>query len=265
VYGEDFPGKHTYNSVMARGDRVIAISRYVAARVAEGYGVGPDRLRVIPRGVDPDQFDPGRVVGERVHRLEQAWRIPTGAPVVMLPARLTRWKGAEVLLDAVARLARQDVFCVLVGGDQGRAGYARALEAQAGALGLGARLRLTGHCDDMPAALMLADVVVSASLKPEPFGRGVIEAQAMGRPVVAFDHGGAAETVVDGETGLLVPPGDVAGLAYAIGEALALGGEARSALGWRAREAVLAGFTTAAMQRATLEVYGEMLDRPRRA
>jgi glycosyltransferase involved in cell wall biosynthesis len=263
VYGEDLPGKHTYNSVMARGDRVIAISRYVAARVAEGYGVGPERLRIIPRGVDPDQFDPGRVVGERVHRLEQAWRIPTGAPVVMLPARLTRWKGAEILLEAVARLARDDVFCVLVGGDQGRAAYVRALEARAGALGLGARLRLTGHCDDMPAALMLADVVVSASLKPEPFGRGVIEAQAMGRPVVAFNHGGAAETVVDGETGLLVQPGDVAALAHAIGQVLELDGEARADLGWRAREAVLAGFTTAAMQQATLEVYAEMLGRPR--
>ena len=259
VYGEDLPGKHAYNSVMARGDRVIAISAYVGARVAAGYGVEPARLRVIPRGVDTEVFDPGRVVGDRVHRLAQAWRVPTGALVVMLPARLTRWKGAEALLDAVASLARDDVYCVLVGGDQGRAAYAGALEKRADRLGLRSRLRLAGHCDDMPAALMLADVVVSASLKPEPFGRGVIEAQAMGRPVVAFAHGGAAETVQHGNTGFLVPPGDVTGLAAAIGAALGLPPPEREALGWRAREAVLGGFTTAAMQAATLAVYREVL------
>ncbi len=259
VYGETLPGKHAYNSVMARGDRVIAISRYVGGRVAAGYGVDPARLRVIPRGVDPEVFDPGRVVGDKVHKLAQAWRIPTGARVVMLPARLTRWKGAEAVIDAVARLAREDTYCVLVGSDQGRAAYAGSLEQRAGRLGLQARLRLGGHCDDMPAALMLADVVVSASLKPEPFGRSVIEAQAMGRPVVAFDHGGAAETVQHGQTGFLVPPGDVAGLAEAIGGALDLPAPDREALGWRARAAVLGGFTTAAMQAATLAVYQEVL------
>ncbi len=259
VYGENLPGKHAYNSVMARGERVIAISRYVGARVAAGYGVEPARLRVIPRGVDPEVFDPGRVVGDRVHRLAQAWRIPTGARVVMLAARLTRWKGAEALLDAVASLAREDTYCVLVGGDQGRAAYAGSLEQRAGRLGLQARLRLAGHCDDMPAALMLADVVVSASLKPEPFGRSVIEAQAMGRPVVAFDHGGAAETVQHGRTGFLVPPGGVAGLAAAIAGALDLPPSEREALGWQARDGVLGGFTTAAMQAATLAVYREVL------
>ncbi len=259
VYGEELPGKHFYNSVMARGDRVIAISRYVGARVSAEYGVEAARLRVVPRGVDPEAYDPSQVVGDRVHRLAQAWRLPTGVRVVMMAARLTRWKGAEALLDAVALLRRQDVFCVLVGGDQGRVAFARALEGRAAGLGLGARLRLAGHCDDMPAALMLADVVVSASLKPEPFGRGVIEAQAMGRPVVAFGHGGAAETVANGETGLLVPPGDVAALAAAIGRALDLDGDARALLGRRARQAVLDGFTTRAMQDSTLAVYEEVL------
>ena len=262
VYGEDVPGKHFYNGVMARGDRVIAISRYVAGRVASSYGVPPARLRMIPRGVDPDVFDPGRTSGDRVHRLAQAWRVPTGAQVVMLPARLTRWKGAEILLDALATLpgrAGADVFCVLVGSDQGRDKVGRALEARASRLGTASRLRLAGHCDDMPAALMLADVVVNASLKPEPFGRSVIEAQAMGRPVVAFDHGGAAETVEHGVTGLLVPPGDAAALARAIGRALDMPPDVRAALGSRARASVLAGYTTAAMQAATLDVYREVL------
>ncbi len=263
VYGEDFPGKRLYNGVMARGDRVIAISNYVARRIEAGYRLHAGRLRIIPRGVDVDLFDPGRVVGDRVHRLAQAWRLPTGARVVMLPGRLTRWKGAEKLLEAAALLGRQpwgeEVFFVLVGDDQGHAAMVRRLMRQAERLGLTARLRLAGHCEDMPAALMLADVVVNASLKPEPFGRTVIEAQAMGRPVVAFDHGGAAETVEDGVTGLLAQPGDAPALANAIGRMLTLSPEHLTALAARCRAAVLARFTTASMQQATLAVYREVL------
>ena len=260
VYSEGLPGKRLYNSVMGRGDRVIAISRFVAQRVAAGYGVPHAKLRTIPRGVDPTVFDPGQVVGERMHRLAQAWRLPTGARVVMLPARLTRWKGAEILLDAVASLAdAADLFCVLVGSDQGREHFSDALQARAARLGVSARLRLAGHCDDMPAALMLADVVVNASIKPEPFGRTVIEAQAMGRPVVAFDHGGAAETIADGQTGFLCTPGDRAALGAVIARALALHDEEKHILGWQARQAVLAHYTTQSMQGATLDVYRELL------
>ena len=259
IYGEDFWGKHRYNSVMARGDRVIAASHYIAERIKASYGVEPERLRLIPRGVDTVMFDPEAVGGDRVHRLAEAWRVPTGAPVVMLPARVTRWKGAEKLLDAAAMLGRRDVFWVLVGSDQGREDFSASLTRKAARLGILETLRLTGHCDDMPAALLLADVVVNASLKPEPFGRNVIEAQSMGRPVVAFHHGGAAETIADGQTGFLVPPGDVPALSAAIGRALDLPDEERAWLGWRAREAVLAGYTTASMQQSTLAVYDELL------
>jgi glycosyltransferase involved in cell wall biosynthesis len=243
---------------MAKGARVIAASRYIAERVAAGYGVEASRLRLIPRGVDAALFDPEAVGGDRVHRLAEAWRVPTGAPVVMLPARVTRWKGAEALLEAAALLGRKDVFWVLVGSDQGRTAFSAKLAKRAKKLGLLEQLRLTGQCDDMPAALLLADVVVNASLKPEPFGRNVIEAQAMGRAVVAFDHGGAAETVSDGFTGFLVPPGDVPALASAIGRALDLPEDERAWLAWRGREAVLAGYTVEAMQQATLRVYAEI-------
>ncbi len=217
-------------------------------------------MRVIYRGVDAAVFDPARAVGDRVHKLAQAWRLPPGAPVVMLPARLTRWKGAELLLDAMAALPDKASYCVLVGADQGRQTYAAALVSRAERLGLGGRVRFAGHCDDMPAALMLADVVVSASLKPEPFGRAVIEAQAMGRPVVVSDHGGAAETVQPGVTGWRVPPGDAAALAEALRHALSLDADERAALAERARDSVLTYFTTASMQQATLAVYRELLD-----
>ena len=259
VYGERLPGKRLYNSVMARGDRVIAISRYVASQIMARHGTNPARIRTIPRGVDPARFDPAAIRGNQIARLAEAWRLPDGMPVVMLPARLTRWKGGLVLIEALARLARRDAVAVLVGSDQGRKGYVGELERRARALGVADRVRFAGHCSDMPAALMLADAVVSASLEPEGFGRAVIEAQAMARPVIATDHGGAAETVEDGETGLLVPPGDAAALAAALDRVLAFSPDERLALGARARDAVCANYTVATMQAATLDVYRELL------
>ena len=259
-YGEGVPGKRLYNGVMARGDRVIAISRYVAALLAERHGTDPARIRVIPRGVDPTRFDPDVPRGVQLAQFAAAWRLPDGAPVVMLPARLTRWKGGLVVIEALARLARQDAVAVLVGADQGRHGFARELERRARGLGVADRLRFAGHCADMPAAFMLADAVVSASTEPEGFGRAVIEAQAMARPVIATSHGGAAETVEDGATGLLVPPGDPAALAAALDAVLAMPLDHRLALGARARAAVCARYTTAAMQAATLAVYRELVE-----
>ncbi|MGI3778236.1 MAG: glycosyltransferase family 4 protein [Janthinobacterium lividum] len=259
VHGEDFPGKRQYNAVLARGDRVIAISGFVARQVAARHGVGADRLRVIPRGVDVAAFDPAVVSGERVHRLASAWGLPDGARVVMLPARLVRWKGHAVLLDAVARLGREDVCVVLVGAGDPRGRYEAELVAEAARLGVGARLRFAGQCDDMPAALMLADAVVSASLRPEPFGRVVIEAQAMGRAVVAGEGGGAAETIEPGVTGWRVPAGDAGALAATLAVVLGLGEGERAALGAQARAAVIAGFTAGRMQAATLAVYNELL------
>jgi glycosyltransferase involved in cell wall biosynthesis len=255
VYGEDFPGKRLYNSVMARGARVIAISGFVAERL-RALEVPEERIRLIPRGADPGQFDPELVTGERVHRLAQIWRLPPGARVVVLPARLTRWKGGELLLEAVARLAMPELFCVFVGG--GSDAFAGQLTRKAEKLGIGERMRLAGHCDDMPAALMLAEVVVCPSLKPEPFGRVVVEAQALGCLVVAANHGGAAETVTDG-TGWRVPPGDAGALAQAMEQALATPEVDRQAIGAAARAHVLANYTVAAMQAATLEVYREVL------
>ncbi|WP_019013436.1 glycosyltransferase family 4 protein [Elioraea tepidiphila] len=259
TYNEGFPLKRRYNAVMASGERVIAISAFIAEHLIERHGTDPARVRIIPRGVDPRRFDPAIVSGERIVKLARAWRIPDDAPVVLLPGRLTRWKGQELLIEALGRMARRDAVAVLAGDDQGRHGYRARLEVLAERLGLGARVRIVGDCPDMPAALMLADVAVSASIEPEAFGRVVVEAQAMGRPVVVTAHGGALETVSPGETGLLVPPGDAAALATALDQVLSLDEETRAALGARAREAVLARYTTERMCAATLDVYRELL------
>jgi glycosyltransferase involved in cell wall biosynthesis len=146
-----------------------------------------------------------------------------------------------------------------VGSDQGRTKYTRELEKISESLGIGNRVRIIGQVEDIPAALMLSDVVVHASTQAEAFGRVVIEAQAMGRPVIATNLGGPSETVEDGVTGWLTNPGDVTSLARALEEALSMDAGARVALGHRARASVLNGYTLQAMRDATLDVYEAVL------
>jgi len=194
-----------------------------------------------------------------VASLASDWRLPDGMPVVMLAGRLTRWKGQLVFIEAVAKLGRNDIRCLLVGGDQGREDYRRELERQANRLGVDDVVRIVDHCEDMPAAYMLTDVVVSASTDPEAFGRVVVEAQALGRPVIAADHGGARETVVEGKTGWLVPPGDADALATAIERVLELEKSTRATLAADAIASVRGNFSKQDMCRKTLEVYKEVL------
>lgn len=257
AYGTQSWLKQRYNGVMARGERVIAISRFVAEHAASVYGVPPERLRIIERGVDFTRFDPERVSAERVIQLAREWRLPDGLPVVMLPGRLTRWKGHLVLIDAIARLNRQGLRCVFVGAGNDR--YRRQLVADIARRGLDELFQIAEDCRDMPAAYKLADVVVSASTRPEGFGRVIAEAQAMGRPVIATDHGGAREILRDDETGWLVPPGNAQALAEAIARALDLPQSKRLTLAERAMAHMRAHFTTKAMTDRTLAVYEEIL------
>ena len=249
--------KRRYNSVMAEGERVIAISRFVAEHAAQVYHVPPERLRVIERGVDFSRFDPERVSAERVIQLAREWRLPDGMPVVMLPGRLTRWKGQLVLIDALARLDRRNLRSVLGGAGTGR--YRRQIEETIVKRRLSDIVHVVDECRDMPAAYMLADVVVSASTRPEGFGRVIAEAQAMGRPVIATDHGGAREILLDDETGWLVPPNDPQALADAIAKALDLPASKRLTLAERSIARMRANFTTKAMTDRTLAVYDEVL------
>jgi glycosyltransferase involved in cell wall biosynthesis len=259
TYGAGSRMKRTYNAVMAKGERVIAISAFIAGHLKKTYGAAGDIIRIIPRGVDVENFDQNKVSAERVVKLAQNWRLEDGYQVVMLPGRLTRWKGQTVFIEAVAELSRDDIRCVLVGSDQGRSAYRKELERLIAKNNLNSIVRIVDECDDMPAAYMLADVVVSASTDPEAFGRIVIEAQALGRPVVAPDHGGARETIIEGETGWLVPPGDKAALAGALRKALGMSESERQAFADRAVENVRKNFSKEAMCAKTLHVYEEVL------
>lgn len=251
--------KKFYNSSIARGEIVIAISNYVRDYLLSNYELDENSIRVIHRGVAIERFHPGAVAPTSLIKLSQEWRLPDDCTIVMLPGRLTRWKGHLVLIEAMAKLGREDVYCVMIGDDQGRSEYRKEVEAAIAASGLEGRVRIIGHCSDMPAAYMLANVVVSASTDPEGFGRIPIEAQAMGRMIVATDHGGAKETVLNGQTGWLVPPGDADALAGAIGAALDLDGESRAMIATHAMMHVADHFTKSRMVEQTLDVYAELL------
>ena len=243
---------------MTAGDRTIAISRYVADHMAERYRTPPERIVTIPRGVDLDLFDVRAVSEARIVQLAEAWQLPDGAQVAMLPGRFARWKGHAVLIDALALLRREGTVALLIGADAGRPGYRGELLKRVQRRGLEGAVRFVGHCNDMPAAYMLADVAVSASTRPEAFGRIAAEAQAMGRPVIATGHGGARETVIPGETGWLVPPGDAPALAAALDAALSLTAAGRARMAEAAAANVRRNFSKRAMTDRTLEVYAEL-------
>lgn len=251
--------KKFYNSAIAQGERVIAISHYVANYLKEHYKLDDRTIRLIHRGIPIEKFHPTAVTPERLITLAQNWRIPDGANVVMLPGRLTRWKGHHVLIDAMEKLNRKDLFCVIIGSDQGRKEYRKELEDTIEAKNLGGQVRIVDHCNDMPAAYMLATVVVCPSTDPEGFGRVPVEAQAMGRPIVAADHGGAQETIIRGQTGWLTEPGNADELAKAIEEALSLSATQRSMLATRAMAHIAEHYTKAHMADKTLNVYAELL------
>lgn len=251
--------KRLYNSSIAGGERVIAVSHFLADYLEQNYKVNPANLRVIHRGVALEKFHPNSVTPDRLVKISAFMRIPEGASVVMLPARLSRIKGHMFLVDAVAMLQRKDIFCLFLGSDHGNEAYKKELESYIESKGLGAQARIVTNCDDMPAAYMISTVVTCPSLVPEGFGRIPIEAQAMGRPVIATDHGGAKETILRDETGWLVRPGDVHDLARALHEALSLDARERAILATHAMSHVAAHFTNEQMCQGTLDVYAELL------
>lgn len=270
AYNEKTRLKRAYNSVMARGDIVIANSAYTKRLVVERYGTPESCIRVIYRGVDGRAFDPAAVSEARQAALRARWGAGPATRIVLHPARLTAWKGQSTVIAAARRLEDQgrlgDTLVVLAGDAQGRDAYRQRLEDEIRAAGLGGKVILPGHVEDIPAALAVAHLAIVASVEPEAFGRVATEAQAMGCPVIATNIGAPPETVAAPPgteaaeaTGWLVPPGDAARLAAAMAEALALAPEARAALAARARRRALEHFSLESMRRQTLDVYDHLL------
>jgi glycosyltransferase involved in cell wall biosynthesis len=270
AYSEKTAIKRLYNSVMARGDLVIANSHYTADLIRMRYGTPSSRLRVIYRGLDEESYDPQGVTPDRVAALRQAWGITENQRVVLHAARLTGWKGQTVVIEAARLLNEakklQDAVFILAGDAQGRSGYLADLLRRIRTANLEGRVRLVGHVHDIPAALLVAHAAVVASTEPEAFGRAATEAQALGTPVIATDIGAPPETVLspprfaaDRATGWLIPPSDPKRLADAVAAALSLSPDARAAMGARARAHVTSKFSLSAMKEQTLKVYDELL------
>ncbi len=266
VYNAKSGLKRWYNSVMARGDRVIANSDYTATHVKAEHPLAASRIVTIHRGVDIARFSPEAVNEVRRETLRKAWRMEEVAgPVILLPARMTGWKGHREAIAAAGMLAKRQPDApwsmVFVGDHQGRLDYVAELSDLISLHGVHARVRMAGHCDDMPAALALSDIVIAPSSEPEAFGRVAAEAGAMGVPAVGSAIGAQGEIIVHGETGLIVPPRDPAALAAAMEQLLAMGKSGRTEMGGRAMARVRERFTTSALQKATLAVYEGLMDR----
>ena len=257
--------KRWYNAVMTRGDLVIANSEFTRAHVLAEHRIDPAKVVAIPRGVDLERFDPAHIAPERVDALAQAWGIAPGdrRARILLAGRLTRLKGHLTVVAAAAQLkaaGRRDFLILFAGDDQGRSDYREELVSAISTSGLQEEIRIVGHCDDMPAAYLLADVAILPTTVPESFGRAAVEPQAMGRPVIASAHGGATETVVEGQTGWLAPPGDAQAWAEALAGAIDAGPQARAAMGGDAMTRARALYRADVMCEATLAAYERVLE-----
>lgn len=262
--------KTLYNSIMARGDVVIANSRYTANLIETMHPFAKDHISVIYRGTNLSQFLPSSISEERIEKIRKDWNVGLGQRIVLLAARLTEWKGQKVLIEAASRLKESgkfgNVVFILAGDSQGRSSYVKELEALIHKYSLHDQVKLVGHCSDMPAAFMASAAVTVPSTEPEAFGRSAVEAQSLGIPVIVSDLGAVPETVLtppqypaDQRTGWRIPANDADALAKALGEALSLQASALLSLSQRARLHVEKNFSLHGMVEQTLHVYDMML------
>lgn len=271
AYNQKSALKGFYNGVMARGDWVIANSKFTADLIMGRHKPDPTRLRVIYRGVDVDEIDPDAVSVDRVAALRSAWGIDgeeyRDKKIILHAARLTEWKGQRDVIEAAAELKRRgderSVF-ILAGDAQGRLAYETELKELIARDGLETHVKLVGHVSDMAAAYKLADIVVVASREAEAFGRAAAEAQAMGCPVIATDIGAPPEFLNLGKgeaqaTAWLVPVADGKAIAGKISTILEFDADELSQMAEIARHYVKETFTTLNMQNQTIEVYETLL------
>lgn len=251
--------KKFYNRVMTYGKLVIAISDHIKKHIMSEYNVPEDKIRLIHRCVNLDNFSPEKVSQERIIKAVSDFNIPEDRPVISLIGRVTPWKGQALLLEALAKIKDQSFCCLIVGSDQGRTAYSNKLKDMVKKYDLESKVQFIEHSFDIPALLMISDVVLSTSLEPEAFGRAAIEGQAMGKIVIASNIGGSLENTIDGVTGRLFKSGDADDLASCIDWALNLPQDQREKIGAAAIKNVREHFTKQIMCDKTIAVYHELL------
>jgi len=267
-----FPGRYAggnalearYNSVLARGDIVIADSAYAAGLIAKLHPLAEGKIRIAHRGVDCRVFAPKAVAPARVQAVRRGWKVEADEPIVLLAATISASSGHKLLIEAARLLRAQGVAGVkfIMAGDEQRRGLAAEIDRAIAKAELQDVIRRVGPCADMPAALLAASVVAAPSTQPEAFSGAALEAQAMGSPVIVSDHGAGPETVLAPpeideslRTGWRTPPDDAKALAAAIRVVLSLGATSRDRLALRARAHIETSFAIEQVCLATLDAY----------
>lgn len=256
--------KRLYNSSMVRGNYVMCVSNYVKDYAFENYKIFRDKfannkVKIIHRGVDVNVFNPLLEAKERMVRLTQTMNLPDNKSIILLPGRLTEWKGQLYFMDVLAKVKNKNFICLIVGDSKGHEAYRDRLKEKIKQLKLEEYVKLENHVSDMTALYMLSDIVISSSIRGEAFGRVVPEAQAMEKMVVGTAIGGSLETVIDGKTGWLVNPNDTDKFAEIIDMLLNMPLEEKIKMGKTARQHIVDNFTTEKMCEKTVELYEEAI------
>jgi glycosyltransferase involved in cell wall biosynthesis len=268
-YNQNSRTKALYNSVMARGDVVIANSQWTANLIADRNPWARPQIQVVYRGTDFEKFRRESISADRLEALRQQWKLDTDDFVLVQLARLNRGKGHVVVVEAVARLIAEfpRLKVIFAGDAQGSGAHRALLEQKIADHGLQKHILLPGHCDDPAAAMALADIVVGATIQAEAFGRGVVEAGALERPVVVSRIGAVDETVLappevsgDHRTGWKVSPGDPVELSQALESCIRLSSGQRDKIGQRARQHCEKKFSLQQMCDKTLKIYEKLIE-----
>ncbi|MEM6603206.1 MAG: glycosyltransferase family 4 protein [Pseudomonadota bacterium] len=259
LYSEQSLFKKTYNGIMVKGDAIISVSDFITAELKKRYPDVTTKVHTVKRGINLSHFAPEHVTRQRIEQLIKSWGLVDDLRnVILLPGRITQLKGHMILIDAVKELLkkRKDFVCVCPGDvHAGKDAYADKVLAKIHKSQLDGYILLPGGCLDMPAAYAISNIVVAPSTKPESFGRIPIEAQLMGKPVVASSHGGFCETIQDGETGFLFEANNPNALAHGLDKALSLKETERVRMSSLGRKRVSELYSTERMCREVLSVY----------
>ena len=253
--------KKFYNSVMVRSDLLIAGSNFIFSHINENYLKylnSKKKFLVIFRGINTEYFDQENLKINSVSKLKTLWQIEDNSKVILLPGRLTSWKGQELFIEAINKFkklnADVDFTAVILGNDQGRTVYKKKLERLVEQYNLTNDFRFIGKCEYMPAAYMLADIVISSSIEPEAFGRVSVEAQSMKKPIIASNIGGSNETIIDNKTGILFESGNAESLSKKINEIINLDTLTLELMGKEGRKNVINRFN---IEKMCLNTYSE--------
>ncbi len=259
--------KKLYNSVMARSDLIIAGSNFIFSHIKKNYSKYLDdrkKLMVIFRGINVDYFDPTTKLEAEEKRLLQKWNIEKDKKIILLPGRITSWKGQEIFIEAInlvnIELGFEAFYAVILGSDQGRNLYKKKLVRLSEQYRLTNQIRFIDHCKDMALAYKVSDIIVSASIEPEAFGRIAVEAQSMEKPIIASNIGGSNETIIDEKTGFLYEAGDAKALSKKILKTLYLDENVLKSIGNQGRKNIVQKFNVEKMCFSTYSEYKRLLN-----